>query len=159
MESGGLALKPAAHELGGCAQGLMEELRPLADARGVALRLDAEQPVVVWVDPGRCAQIFSNLVGNAIKFARSMVHIRVLSEGGEGRLVVTDDGSGLSPDIVEKVFERYVRGTDSRSGSGLGLWIVRGLVEAHGGRVTAKNGDNGGAVFEVRLPLAEMRHP
>ncbi|WP_203567226.1 sensor histidine kinase [Aestuariimicrobium ganziense] len=109
------------------------------------------------IDPDRMAQVVTNLVGNAIRATDPGGSITVLCRpDGRGTLLsVTDTGVGLDADEFEKVFERFHRAEGSRrgDGSGVGLTIARGIVEAHGGTITASSEGRGlGSTFTVRLP-------
>src|ERR671932_403559 len=103
--------------------------------------------------------MLGNLLQNALRYASDAsggVEVRVERAPGEARLAVEDDGPGLPPDALERVFDRFYRVDRARSrahgGTGLGLAIVRHIAEAHGGRVWAENRPEGGARFSVRLP-------
>jgi PAS domain S-box-containing protein len=137
--------------------------RPAAEAKRVALALDVGvEPLVVNGDPTRLQQVLWNLLANAVKFTREGGHIRVAARNAGGRLEisVTDDGEGIAPELLPLVFSRF-RQADSSSarrhgGLGLGLDIVRQLVELHGGQVSAHSrGIGHGARFVVSLPLLE----
>jgi signal transduction histidine kinase len=109
-------------------------------------------------DPQRLGQVLANLVGNAVKFTPAggavRIALRSLPDGAE--IKVRDDGVGIAPDELPHVFERFYRGTratESRaSGSGLGLSIVRSIVEMHGGRVSVESHLGRGTEVTVRLP-------
>lgn len=111
-------------------------------------------------DPERIRQLIDNLVENALKYspAESPVEVKVWSEGSSGRLAVTDRGIGIPPEDMPHVFERFRRGSnvDHRrfAGIGLGLYICRGIVEQHGGRVWVESAAGRGTTFHVALPLA-----
>lgn len=139
----------------------LETVRPAADARRVRLRAEMpEQPVAVAGDPDRLQQVVWNLLSNAIKFVPEggSVTVSLRTEDRKAVLSVEDDGPGIRPDFLQHVFERF-RQADSSStrphgGLGLGLAIVRHLVELHGGTVDVRNRtDRSGAVFTVRLPV------
>lgn len=124
------------------------ELRVVGPAAGPAV------PVVV--DPDRMAQVIANLLDNACRFADREITLSVDSTGDRARIVVDDDGPGIPPDALPRVFDRlYTSRTAPRraeSGSGLGLAIVRELVGAMGGTVEAQVAPSGGARFVVSLP-------
>ncbi len=130
-----------------------------ATAKGVNLetRSDAALPVVAG-DRGRLGQVIRNLLENAIIHtpAGGSIHANLHVDGDDVVLVVADTGPGVPQEHLPFIFERFYRADKSRArstgGAGLGLAIVKQLVEAHGGSVTAANGNDGGAVFEVRLP-------
>ncbi len=104
-------------------------------------------------DPGRMRGVLGNLVSNALAHSRRGGHIRVVGEamGKSIRLTVTDDGAGIPPELLPRVFDRFVKGSGS-AGSGLGLAIVRDVVEAHGGSVAATSTQGQGAAISVTLP-------
>ena len=113
------------------------------------------QPVVIAGDEDRLGQLVTNLLQNA-SAAPNAVHVTLERGPAEARLVVADDGPGLPPEALERVFDRFYRVDRARSrahgGTGLGLAIVRHITEAHGGRVWAENQPGGGARFCVHLP-------
>ena len=129
-----------------------------ADARGVALQLERtdESGPIVHADRTRLEQVAANLIDNAVKYtaAGGHVDVRVLREGDEGVLRVSDTGAGIPADELPHIWDRLFRGDASRSarGLGLGLSLVKAVVEAHGGRVTAKSEPGRGSEFDVRLP-------
>jgi signal transduction histidine kinase/DNA-binding response OmpR family regulator len=141
----------------------IETIRPTALNKGVRLRFKARRrpAVVVRGDADRVRQIAWNLLSNAVKFtaAGGLAEISLTSDGGQAEIVVRDTGQGISPDFLPYVFDRFRQadGTTTRrhGGLGLGLAIVRHLVEAHGGTATAaSDGVDQGASFTIQLPLA-----
>jgi two-component system OmpR family sensor kinase len=124
------------------------------------LTVDAPDPVPVVADPDAVTQIAANLVGNARMHtpAGTPIHLSARAAAGVVELTVDDEGPGIPPDVLPRVFERFVRADPARSrasgGSGLGLSIVKLLAEAHGGSVVAEPRPGGGARFVVRLPEA-----
>jgi CheY-like chemotaxis protein len=141
----------------------VDAMRPSALAKGVALRFttapELRGATAVLGDPERLQQVFRNLLSNAVKFTRAGGHVDVtLERAGDGVVVaVRDDGAGISPSFIGSVFERFRQadGSSSRAhtGLGIGLAIVRHIVEAHGGEVFAESaGVDRGATFTVRLP-------
>jgi PAS domain S-box-containing protein len=139
----------------------VESLRLAAEAKGVALelQLDAELPLVSG-DGQRLRQVICNLLGNSIKFTpsggRAVLNARQTSSTVEIR--VSDTGEGISPKLLPHLFEAFRQGerSSSRSGLGLGLAIVRHLVELHGGAIRAHSeGEGKGAEFTITLPLGE----
>ncbi len=120
------------------------------------VELEAEPGVVGEWDRGRVEQIVANLVGNALKFGEGKpVNVWVSSRGDLARLVVADQGAGIPEEDRARLFRRFERGTAARSfgGLGLGLWIVRQNVEAHGGVIQVESRPGAGARFTVELPL------
>jgi signal transduction histidine kinase/ActR/RegA family two-component response regulator len=153
-----LTLQPV--DLPALVAAVMDAVRPTAEAKEitVTMRLDADAGPVRG-DPERLRQVVENVVGNAVKFTPRGGHVMVqLVRDDEARLVVSDNGKGIAPDFLPHIFERF-RQADSTStrahaGLGLGLAIVRHLVELHGGRVAAESeGEGRGATFMVTLPL------
>ncbi|XXX82612.1 AAA family ATPase [Sorangium sp. So ce134] len=128
-------------------------------------RLSADVPRGLWVngDPVRLSQVVANLVSNAAKYTESggAIDVKAGREGGQVWLTVRDTGIGIDRDLLPEVFELFVQGDRrldrAQGGLGLGLTIVRSLVEGHGGTVTADSeGVGRGAEFTVRLPAAEV---
>jgi signal transduction histidine kinase len=109
----------------------------------------------MWVDPDKFQQIVGNLVENALRHGEGTVTVclRPAEVKGEPGAAVTvaDEGTGIPDEVLTRIFVRFWRG-DRQSGTGLGLYIVKGLVEAHGGRIEVTNGEGGGAVFRFVLP-------
>jgi PAS domain S-box-containing protein len=143
----------------------VETVRPSADAKQIRLRRIVDpHPGPVSGDPTRLQQVFWNLLNNAVKFTPKGGKVDVLLERVNSHIEITirDSGIGIKPDVLPFVFDRF-RQADSTStrsygGLGLGLSIVRNLVELHGGTVRAQsNGEGQGSTFVVTLPLAPIR--
>ena len=138
----------------------VEAVRPLAEAKSVVLAHQrAVRQAVVQGDPGRLEQVVWNLVSNAIKFTPEGGHVSVDVSAGDSEvtIAVADTGKGIAPELLPEIFERFRQGAATRTqgGLGLGLAIVRHLVDLHGGRVAAQSeGIGQGATFLVQLPLA-----
>ena len=141
---------------------LVDGVRRRAPA-GVRLELElaAAGPVAVAASPERLAQVVENLLDNALSFAPrdSAVTVRLARNGTRALVAVSDEGPGVPPQHLSKVFGRFFSyrpaGTgDGRPHTGLGLAIVKAIVEAHGGTVAVANRPQGGATFQVSLPLA-----
>ena len=118
------------------------------------LQLAAPTPAQVAATPSEVALVLDNLIGNALRFARSVVRIAVLPAGRWVRLIVEDDGPGIPEDDRRRVFDRFVRVSPEvgGGGAGLGLALVQALVQARGGTATAGAAPSGGARIEVRWP-------
>ncbi len=124
---------------------------------GSPLKLDAPRPVHGTWDPGRIEQVADALVANALKYGRGRpIEIRVDADGSVARLAVRDHGIGIAAEDHARIFERFERAASVRhyGGLGLGLWIVRQVVEAHGGRITVASVPGQGSTFTVELPIA-----
>ena len=126
---------------------------------GIVLRLPGE-PVWVCADPTRLLQVVGNLIANAVKFTDSGGRIDVQLEADENkaRVAVKDTGIGMEPEVLARVFEAFVQADStlerSRGGLGLGLALAKGIVEMHGGEITAhSDGIGRGSVFCIRLPV------
>jgi signal transduction histidine kinase len=139
----------------------VERLEATAAIKGVTIdcRLPAE-PVKAHCDASRLEQVIDNLAGNAIKYSPpgSTVRLALAEQDGWGRLTVSDEGPGIAEEDVPKLFQRFYRGKNQAAdepGSGLGLAVVRAIVEAHGGTVAVTNPAR--AEFTVTLPLAGRR--
>lgn len=141
-------------------------IQPAADAKGVRVQTLVDPRVGhVSGDPGRLLQVVWNLVSNAVKFTpkNGRVQVRLERVNSHVEIVVSDTGMGISPDFLPYVFDRFRQaeaGTTRKTGGlGLGLAIVRHIVEMHGGTVEASSaGEGKGATFRVRLPLMIV-HP
>lgn len=136
---------------------MAREMRSLVDAAGQTLRVEATSAAgTVSVDPDRIRHVFSNLIGNASKYAPMGSTITLLAEAAPDdfvRLVVRDEGAGVPEESLPHIFERFYRVPGATvKGAGLGLTIAREIVVAHGGSISAMNRANGGCDFSVVLP-------
>ncbi|HZR81182.1 MAG TPA: ATP-binding protein [Candidatus Binatia bacterium] len=154
-----LAVRPM--ELAPVVQAAADVVRPAADVKGVELELQlARAPILVSGDPERLQQVVWNLLSNGIKFTPAGGRVSVALEAARGcaRIVVRDTGEGITTDFLPHLFEQFRQADSSATrphgGLGLGLAIVRMLVELHGGTVEGESAGPGqGAVFTVELPL------
>ncbi|MBB3118197.1 hybrid sensor histidine kinase/response regulator [Pseudoduganella violacea] len=140
---------------------VIETVRPAAEAKHIRIERDYQAKVLVAADPSRLQQVMWNLLSNALKFTPhgGAVQLSVGLVGGLVEIVVSDNGIGIEPAFLAHVFERFRQAdastTRRHGGLGLGLSIVKHLVEQHGGTVAAASAGAGrGASFTVRLPLA-----
>jgi signal transduction histidine kinase/CheY-like chemotaxis protein len=139
----------------------LEAVLPAADAKGVRIEINTpSSPIQFTADPNRIQQVLWNLLSNAIKFTPSGGLVSILSEriGTDLRIVVRDSGEGIDPEFMPHVFDRFSQADSTNvrthGGLGVGLAIVRYLVELHGGLVTAESAGKGrGATFTVTLPV------
>jgi signal transduction histidine kinase len=138
----------------------IQAAEPAFAAKGVALQAGVDRGLPkVSVDPDRLGEVLANLLGNALRHTPSggLVEVTAAGRGDEVEVAVTDDGEGIPPELLERVFERFFRVDPARSrnsggGSGLGLTISRAIAEAHGGRMWAESAGHGrGARLVVRL--------
>jgi signal transduction histidine kinase len=159
-DAGRLTLELRNCDLGQLARNVSAAFQASLDAKKIHLELHLPtQPLQIRADADRMAQIVSNLLANALAHtpAGGSIALEVFA-ANNATLRMSDNGSGIPEEALSKVFDRFYRAEASRSratgGSGLGLSIVKALVELHGGTVVARNRPEGGAVFEVKLPLS-----
>jgi signal transduction histidine kinase len=157
-ESGSLPLHREPTDLSIVVTDAVAAFRPAADAAGIDLRLEiADEIPLLDVDPVRVREVVSNLVANALRHTPAGGSIgidsRVEAGGRDVAVSVRDSGSGIEPELLPHVFDRFVKSAGSR-GSGLGLAIARGLVEAHGGTIDVVSAPGEGSTFRFRIPLA-----
>ena len=129
---------------------------PRAREAGVTMEVSAPGPLPILGDTDRLAQVFDNLLENALRHTPAGGRVR-LETGADGSAAVCrvwDSGEGIPNDALPHVFERFYRADREGKGAGLGLAICKDIIEAHRGTIGALNGPQGGAVFTVRLPLA-----
>ena len=141
----------------------VEMFRPVAGARRLQLITELPEPVHLPCDGERVQQALSNLIGNAVKFTRDGGTIRVGAQriGAELLVTVTDSGIGIPPENIPHVFDAYWQSDPSKKkrGAGLGLSIVKAIVETHGGRVSVDSTPGKGSTFSLSLPLAATVSP
>jgi signal transduction histidine kinase len=138
-------------EVGEVLRGILEERAGLIEEKGLTVRM-SEDMGTVWASPAHIYQLFSNLVGNAVKYSDNpepRVEVERLQEEGAGRhrYLVRDNGSGIAPEDLERVFDPFFKG--ERGGTGIGLATVERIVKTYGGEIRAYNRD--GACFEFTL--------
>ena len=167
LTRGRIELQREPAELAELLQRAVEMIRPAIDARGHALDVVAPpRGLRVHVDPARIVQVLSNLLSNAAKFTppHGRIDVACQVDTDAVRITVRDDGVGIEPALLPRVFELFVQGDRAldrnEGGLGIGLTVVRTLVESHGGSITAHSGGAGcGSEFVVTLPLAGGSEP
>jgi len=159
VEAGQLALDRAPLPMHEVAAEAVEAQRMLTGAASVEIRLDAAEPLPeVFVDRHRVLQVFENLIGNALKFtpAGGRITVGAVAQSGAVLCYVRDTGPGIPAEAQPHLFDRFWQarrsGAQRRSGAGLGLAIVRGIVEAHGGRIWVESAPGEGSTFYFTLP-------
>ncbi len=159
IESGQVSLRLQSADLGSVVVAAAERLRPQAERLGVdfAVQEPGELPLV-RIDPERIQQVVINLVHNAVKFTPPGGNITVSVEQREDEILVSvaDNGVGISPDALPRLFERFYKADKARAGggTGLGLAIAKHLVQAHGGRIWAESpGEGQGSTFTFAIPV------
>jgi signal transduction histidine kinase/ActR/RegA family two-component response regulator len=162
ITSGKMRLDVGMIDLRNVLNGALEAVRPAADAKSIAIDADAgEEPCLVVGDSARLQQVVWNVLMNAVKFTPNGGNVRLELQRASGnvQLSVSDTGQGIAPHVLPHIFERFRQGdsssTRSHGGLGLGLALVKHLVELHGGAVTAQSpGEGLGTIVTVTLPIA-----
>ena len=162
MDAGALRLDRQPVALQEIAAEVVDAMEAQARRSGVELALSIEgDPPEVPLEGARIERVAANLVRNALEHTPEggRVEVAVAADGANVVLRVSDTGEGIGPDDLSRIWERFYRAEKSRrrepgadDGAGLGLAIVRGIVEAHGGSVSAESAPGEGAVFTMRLP-------
>jgi len=150
------AITEASMDLRDVVEDSVSGMLPIAKAKDISLRKQAEQPVLINGDPARMRQVLTNLLTNAIKFTPSggLIETRLSRDESFGIIEVSDTGEGISAEFLPHMFERRAQATERRfAGLGLGLAIVKHIVGLHRGSVEARSeGAGKGSVFIVRIP-------
>ncbi|WP_428305675.1 sensor histidine kinase [Lacipirellula sp.] len=147
-------------QLDALAQDVADQLRPLAEHRGVDLAVHLDQPVEVLGDDIQLSQALFNVLDNAVKYSLcgGRVELSISATSAEAAVTVKDSGIGIPAEYVPHVFDRFFRGTQSREldgdGTGLGLAIARTAIMAHGGEITLQSSQEQGTVVRISIPLA-----
>ncbi|OPZ58417.1 MAG: Alkaline phosphatase synthesis sensor protein PhoR [Deltaproteobacteria bacterium ADurb.Bin510] len=155
-ESGLMQLEPDLIDLGALLTEIVELFEYASAERQVLIKLEVPEGLSVWADPVKLRQMLMNLVDNAIKYGRPGGRVGLAARPQEGGVVieVSDDGPGITPQEIERIFERLYRGDASRCtrGLGLGLALVRAYAQAHGGSVRVVSSADFGSTFTLFLP-------
>lgn len=161
VASGKIELRPETVEMGSLLRHIMADHQLMLDEHGLQVteQLPA-RPVRVRVDPTRIAQVFGNLLQNAVRFTPpgGKIVVALRADDGHAEVRVSDTGTGIDDNLLREVFEPFTQGEQSlarsKGGLGLGLSLVKGITQLHGGTVSAESpGVGKGATFVVRLPL------
>jgi signal transduction histidine kinase len=158
MEAGRLPFEPGSVSPGQVIADAVEAQKPLVTAASLDIQAEVPGQIMdVWADRDRLLQIFENLIGNAVKFTPAHGHVSVGAEQGEDEITfrVADTGAGIDDDELPHLFDRFWQGHRAkRGGAGLGLPIVKGIVDAHGGRIWVRSAPGRGTTFFFTLPTA-----
>jgi signal transduction histidine kinase len=155
IEAGRLSLRLDRCSIAEVLAAVAETFGPAARQAGIALEQGADPPDLALIaDRGRLIQALSNLVGNALKFTSAGGRVRVSADatGGGVTFTVADSGQGIAPQDVPNVFQRFWTRDSSARGSGLGLYITKGIIEAHGGHIAVESRLGEGTTFRFDLP-------
>ena len=159
MEDAAHKMVRARVDLGDLLFEVIDEFKPVVESTRQRIEVDARLGVAVALgDKSRLQQVLTNLVANAIKFAPAggVIALRARVRGFWCEVSVEDDGPGIAADLLPTLFKRYSRGpSGSGAGTGLGLLIVREIVEAHGGTVGVESAGGSGSRFWFRIPAAD----
>ncbi len=161
MRLGHFELKREDVDLAQLAREAVEQLRDEVERTGSTLSFLAQPAVGCW-DRLRIEQVVTNLVANAVKFGEGKpITVSVAADPGLARITVEDHGIGIAPEDQSRVFGRFERAVPARNfgGLGLGLYITREIVEAHGGTIQLQSAPGSGSVFTVELPLSPVSPP
>ncbi|WP_394847586.1 ATP-binding protein [Pendulispora brunnea] len=159
MESGRVELKKRLTDVRTLVRNVADDIRRIDAGTNIEIAVDLpEQPAEAVVDADRFTQVVTNLLSNAVRFAKKVIRVRLQQVDADVELCVEDDGPGIPDGQLANIFERFSRLDAPKSGTGLGLAIVRGVIDAHGGSVHAENLQDAnatrGARFTVRIPRA-----
>lgn len=155
IDAGRYSITPQALEVGHIFEEAQALLSPLAHDKDISISFQADPDLRIHADPERLFQVLSNLVGNAIKFTPRMgtVGVHAKSVGDEIVFIVRDSGEGIPKEHLPHVFDRYWTIKEGNpTGTGLGLYITQGIVEAHGGQIVAESEPGQGSEFRFTVP-------
>jgi two-component system phosphate regulon sensor histidine kinase PhoR len=151
----GIRIEQREFDLWPLVEALIHDLHPVAGTDSTQLINQVPDDLVVYADAALLRRVFQNLIANAIRYTprgEVIIGARELDETGAAEAWVTDNGAGIQPDLLAKVFEKGETDPGSDGGLGLGLAIVKTFVEAHGGKVTAESKPGAGSTFRLSLP-------
>jgi PAS domain S-box-containing protein len=155
IEASGLSIEKRPHRVGALVKDALELMKPLASPRSLELEARTDTDGTVLCDSERILQVLSNLIGNAIRFTPEGRKVTLSAEVGEQevRFTVSDEGPGITAVLRRRIFDRFYQAEDAaRQGAGLGLFIAKGIVEAHGGRIWVESEPGAGSTFSFTLP-------
>jgi signal transduction histidine kinase len=156
IATGHMTIQPEPVDIAALVREVADRFEPELARAGCRLQLDGEARRMGQWDPLRLDQVITNLLSNAVKYGMGKpIRVRIEGTGDRVRLVFQDEGIGISPEAIPRIFEKFERGVSDRhyGGFGLGLYVTRELVEAMGGKLSADSQVGAGATFTVELPL------
>ncbi len=159
IEQGRMKYEMTVFDLGRLARAVSEELLPNIEPKGLRVRLEIEDGLMVYADAGKIRQVIENLIDNAVKYTgQGTITITAAKKGEKALLSVRDTGVGIAQETLPHLFKKFSRASDASKanlkGTGLGLYVAKQLIEAQGGKIWAESeGEGKGATFSVELPL------
>ncbi|WP_242344863.1 sensor histidine kinase [Anaeromyxobacter terrae] len=156
LDRGELRIAPREADLAAAVRAAAERLEDAASRVGSTLRLDLPEALPARIDPDEIERAVGHVLANALKYgAGKPVDVGLVRRGEAGLVVVRDRGIGVDPSVRERIFERFERAVSPRNygGLGLGLFVARRVIEAHGGRIAVEDAPGEGATFRIELPL------
>jgi len=164
IDAGRVSIEPRALDLESTLGELLDQFRSKWIGRMIEVDHHHDEIPAVFADPHKLEEILINLIDNAVKYSDETkpVEVSIVTEGDEVRVSVRDHGDGIPPEEIPNLFQKFSRitspGNAEIPGTGLGLFIVKGLVAAHGGRVWVDSAPGEGSVFSFTLPVAADQH-
>lgn len=155
IRAGRIEFRLEQFELVAAAQEMVTRLKDQSDLAGCSVTLHADAPVPIWSDRSRLEQVFTNLLSNAVKYGSGKpIDIAISADAETARISVRDHGIGIAPEHLERIFVRFERAVSAQNygGLGLGLYIVRQIVESLGGTIRVESETGVGSTFTVALP-------
>ena len=165
MDAGVDTMRPRTVDVTNLAEQCANMVRPLAEARGLNLRVLRNGPIQLQTDPDKLREVINNLLHNAIEYncPNGSVDVCVERHNGHLQVEVRDTGIGIAPEAREHIFERFFRADASRHAdglhAGLGLAIVKGYVDLMGGTIAVESTPGKGSTFRLALPLQTQERP
>jgi len=160
----GVSARFAPHDLGEIARDSVRAFAAMAKQQGVQLSCEIDEPLELRVDASAIRRMFDNLISNAVKYSPDGGHVRIAgrTDGERLRITVTDEGIGMSEEAVRRMFSRFYRSPDAEArgieGAGLGMSLVRLVVDAHGGDIAVQSAPGRGTSIRVSLPALARVH-
>ena len=164
MEAGKIRLQPKAVDVNSLVREVVDRARASSDKHGLRVDLDQALPIIN-ADPDRLIQVISNLISNAVKYSPDggEVTVSTSAQDGQVHVAVKDQGVGIAPEFIDRLFGRYERFESNRTsqvvGTGLGLAISRQIIELHGGRIWAESTVGMGSTFQFTVPATPVGVP